>query len=566
MLTMHAETSTMISLRTSVRSLLGLAFSGLALTACDRSASPTQPLSRRGAASFDRKQTPPTPISARVLTNKADVSVIEVRTGTFNDSTNAGVPDGVLSNVEYTVTDNSDGKKGKKILHRKVKFERTLPAVFSEVVDLCQSDAEESWDDDHHDQKPHVPCPLQAGKSYSISVQAHVERAAANHGDDDEQVVTDTAAFFFNPDLDLSVAKIQMVVPGVNPLPDLGQVQKGTSQAYDVTFNNLGPGVRKVGNRATCEVHVFNGTTDVTPAGLTYRWIPDGRLPYNATKIGSAVSDTTTILPGDNAVCEFTMTLPAVGSFRIEVTAASVYPGDYDLTNNKISGTVTVIAGQPTIIPPDNGGVGVNATANDIEYFSLNAAGDDIGAFLGNSSQSAQIDSLVADVIDGHGITGTFTLKLHLFTVDGTPTSPTATRDLAKATWTGSLPDLIAATGAAADHCVSSSALGVVTVDYAKNGNRLNAKLCMTPKDPVTFVTAVNLGWGPPTPDPRPPLSVADGATNFGDYVIWESDLSFSNLATNPVSFAPVKMNTTTTFPAPAGSAFGAAALVRRWR
>ena len=114
---------------------------------------------------------------------------------------------------------------------------------------------------------------------------------------------------------------------------------------------------------------MFNSANvDVTPAGLTYRWIPNGKPAYNATKPGSAASDTTTIKPGEQATCEFTMKLEPTGSYRIVVTANAVYPDDWDPSNNKTSGTVRVITGIP-VFPPPGEGFGSNTNANDFAFY-----------------------------------------------------------------------------------------------------------------------------------------------------------------------------------------------------
>ena len=206
----------MISRRSFVLLRTALPLFALALAACDRATDPTQPTLRSGTATFDKKPVPKGVISARVLTNKAGVSVLEVRTGTFDNATNTGTPDGTFEKIEYTIYQNDPGKKPKKIFERNVNFKRSSPNFFSEVISICKKSDEDDppcehrdgghYDDhydhgddhdgydgghDGHDQKPQPPCPLQAGKSYSISIEADLEgvgaeqeerRRSARHG------------------------------------------------------------------------------------------------------------------------------------------------------------------------------------------------------------------------------------------------------------------------------------------------------------------------------------------------------------------------------------------------
>jgi hypothetical protein len=568
----------MISLRTISRTLLLGAATSFTLAACDRASQVTEPTFGARDATFDRKVVAHPKISARVLINKAGVAVFEVRTGTFDNATNTGAADGYFQSVSYTIVDPAN-KRYRRVFSREIDFRKSKPTLYSEVINLCGTDNDHD-DYDGHDHwnlwdlwnllhlKTLPPCPLKFLSTYTVSVNADIAGWSGSNNNSwnsySDDAASDSARVLNNPDLDLSTSPIKMVVAGPNPfVADLGLVQKATNQTYDVTFNNLGPAPRVVGNRATCEVHVFNGTTDVTPAGLTYRWIPNGRAAYAATKAGSAKSDTTSILPGDNATCEFTMALPDLGSYRIEVTAASDYPGDYDPSNNKVSGTVTIVAGAPSTVPPNGGGsAGVNATANEwLFYGDVNPDGETYGPFLGDSAQSARIDGLSATTVDGSNAVGTFTLKFALSTIDGTTAAPTATRELGTSTWTGSWPDLVAATGAASNHCVSSDAFGSVAVAKAMNNNVLKATICVIP-DGANLKVAVNTSWSPMSM-PAVSLSTANGATPFGDYVIWDTDLAFTGLTSNPVSHSAVKLTTTADL-APAGTSFGAHVLERR--
>src|SRR5581483_5288714 len=77
------------------------------LTGCsDRLTDPTAPAVQAGPASLT---TTPTSlpkiaqIDARFLIAKSGAALIEVRTGTFDDATNTGTPNGYFDKITYTV-------------------------------------------------------------------------------------------------------------------------------------------------------------------------------------------------------------------------------------------------------------------------------------------------------------------------------------------------------------------------------------------------------------------------------------------------------------------------------
>lgn len=509
-------------------------------------------------------------VSARVLLTKSGAAMLEMRTGTFDNAHNTGVSNGYFEKIDYSVTDTAN--KNKKVFDRSISFKKSNPTVFAEAIDLCRKGNDDDddawwsalapWLSSLIPWWPAPACATPFSNSYAVSVQANLGGVSQDGKKTD--VVRATAPVFNAPDLDLSESTIQMLVGG--SLNALGLVQKAVNQTYSVTFNNLGPGTRAVGDYALCSVRVFNGTTDVTPSGITYQWVPDGRLPYDATKLGGLVSDTVSILPGDNAACQFTMALPTSGTYKIQVTGISLYPADFDASNNTVTGTVTITDGTP-VNPPS--GVGLRAIANDYSFYGdvIDPNLGTYGPFLGDSAQSAKIDSLSAELIDGHGITGTFTLKVHLYAVDGSPDAPTSTRDLASVTWTGSLPDLVNATEAATatNNCVPLSSLAPTTIDYQKNQNVLSATLCLVPQPGATYASGVNLSWAPAALPPAfPSIAAADGAAAFGDYIFWDTDLSFSNLVSHPVSHVKVPL-TVDAEPVPPHS-FGAKVLVHRFK
>src|ERR1043166_1049843 len=434
----------MISHRASGIARVAICLAGLTLAACDRAGDIPPPSVRAGSATLSGNAAKNGAISARVLTNKSGVSILEVRTGTFDNTTNTGTPDGWFEKIKYTVILQDGSKNGKKIFERNVNFNKAQPNFFSEVINVCKKGDEDDPPKDP-DKKPHTPCTLQVDKSYVIAIEANLKGVGLDGKKTD--VVRDSADFFNGPEIDLSGEKVQLVIttdPRVTT--DILAATVDSTTTYQARFVNSSP---DVGVLTTCEVHVFNSANlDVTPAGLTYRWIPNARPAYDATKPGSAASDTTTIKPGEQAICEFRMKLAPTGSYRITVTANAVYPDDYDPSNNTATGTVTVITGTP-VLPPPNGGFGANAVASDYEFYGAYSTNPlRFFDFRGDSAQRGLIDSLSSTLLvdNGSGLTGSFTLKLHLFTVDRiAPVPATSTRNLADATWTGDLAALVSA-------------------------------------------------------------------------------------------------------------------------
>jgi hypothetical protein len=440
------------------------------------------------------------------------------------------------------------GKNPKQVLNRTINFtDKGQDLVsYSQVVPSKNGETKVDNKPPKADAKDAAQVgPLAFDPTYVVVVTAHLRNVAADPRPDIE--VRDTADFFFNPDLDLSAATIRKVVAGPPEfLVDLpAQVQKATAQPYQVQFfNNPGTGAT-VGALVTCEVHVFAGGVEINPA-ITYNWLPNGRSEFDATKTSSAVSDTVTIFPNNTAGCRFTMSLPNTGTYHITVRAVPVYPSDYDLTNNETSADVIVVDGDPIDPPSGGGGFGTNATADDF-YFTGWDGANSFTPIYGDSAQRAQIDKLSSTIVSSSGLSGTFSLTIGLSTIDtlggGSLLAPTATRSLATAVWTGSLPGLVAAAATAPGHCVSSAdQFGTFIVSLAANNNQIDALICVVDASETEVSISTNLRWHPIVAG-APALSVADGAKQFGDYLAWDTNLQLSDLpAINPVSHALVAL------------------------
>jgi hypothetical protein len=539
------ETSTMISLRRSAVPFALLGVLGSTLTSCDRGVdSPTRPIAASAAASFSKK--PHGAVDTRVLVDKTGLATIEFRTGMADDATNAQIPDGHFHDIEYKVYDLS-GKEPKEILNRKINFTDKGPELVSYAQIVPSRNGETKIND-----KPPKPDkkdakeigPLSFDPSYRVIVKAHINGLAADPKPDIE--VRDTADIFFNPDLDLTASKVQKFIAGPpSSLVDLpAQVQIGVPQAYQVQFfNNPGAGAT-VGGQVTCEVHVFAGAVEVAPA-LTFLWLPNGPPPFDATITGSNVSGTMTIPPNNTAACRFTMALPNEGVYRIQVRANPTYPSDFDPANNEVSGVVTAITGSP--IDPSPGGFGANATADDYYFTGFDLATGKFAPFLGDSAQHAQIEKLSSTIVTNSGLSGDFELKVNFSTIDtvggGSLISPTGTRTMATATWTGSLPGIVTAAASAPNNCVSSDGgFGAFTAT-ASNNNHLEALICIVETTPTQLTIGTTLRWRPIS-DPPAPTSAASGAQFFGDYLIWHTDLKLTGFPrVNPVSDAPVALS-----------------------
>ena len=535
---MPDETSMMISHRDSAFVRVAVCLAALALAACDR---PTQPIIGSGFANFDGKEAKNGSISSRVLTNKAGVSVLEVRTGSFDNATNTGTPNGWFEKIKYTVILLDGSKNGKKIFERNVNFKKTMPTVFSEVINVCKKEDQDDPDGDGDDKKPHLPCTLQVDRSYVIAIEANVRGVGIDGTKND--VVRDSADFMTDPEIDLSGTKVEEVMTSSpRTTADVLAATKDSNTTYQTRFTNSSTGA---GVLATCEVHVFNSANlDVTPSGLTYRWIPNARPAYNATKPASAASDTTTIKPGEMAICEFRMKLSPVGNYTVKVTANALYPDDYDPSNNTATGTISVIDGG--VVLPPSGGFGVNATANDIGFYRVYPPLSP-SDYRGDSAQRARIDSLALTLLTSSGLTGTYTLTLRLFTVDSVaPVPATDTRDLAQATWTGNLADLWNVARVASNHCASSDQVGSMSVPLARNNNPLQLLICVTNEaNTNNYRFGVSVRWGYQNGESFPPVPAGNNTASYGDYLYFHTDLTFSDFPPEKSghSHAPVALS-----------------------
>lgn len=384
----------MSSLRV-VGGLSTVMFATLAFTAC--SDGPIDPLAGRraatgapGAASFDGKvgstgnSAKSGSIDARVLLDKSGNALLEVRTGTFDDRTNTGVPDGVFQNIQYKVLNGA----GKQVVVHTASFNSAGVSKYATLMNLC-SNGDDDGDDDRWS-----ACSTKFGSGWTVSIQANLKGV----GGDDKRtdVVRADAAVGYLPDVDLS--KQSLFVVGQNgALSAASDVTPSTPTTFSVAIPNdkaIAGMPNTFGVQTTCIVMVDNWPQLALPNGQYNKFTNPNAFGY----VGSA---TRTIAAGANGACQFTLSLPE-GPHKIVVTAGVLYPGDYDLTNNSTA-TFSVNAA-PQNVPVDviaqplqRLGNGVNAstiialdTAKAAKPVTIRAS------FANNSTRATAIDCAIS--------------------------------------------------------------------------------------------------------------------------------------------------------------------------
>src|SRR6185503_21274857 len=134
----------MISLR-ALASTAGIAVLALFFTACkDAPTAPTQSSPLPGSANHHYStgtKSISDLVDARVLINKAGATILDVHSGTFDDATNTGTPNGVLTSLVYTVKDAS----GKKVASRSINLSGVTNYVGG--INLCSNSSSDHDDD-----------------------------------------------------------------------------------------------------------------------------------------------------------------------------------------------------------------------------------------------------------------------------------------------------------------------------------------------------------------------------------------------------------------------------------
>lgn len=399
-------------------------------------------------------------IAARILIDGAGNAMIEVRTGTFDDATGVGVPDGWFEKVHYKVHDAS----GKLILTRNVSFSpKTAPSsFFSESI------------------------PVAFDPSYTVTVQANLRGVAGDGKRTD--VVRGTAVLAFARAFDLQPLTAVQVGFGAdvqNPgffaaSPD---VKAGSATAFQVLFNNTGPaGSSNLAAMATCSVQIFevnaDGSTGAPVAATTipYQWYTLSAL-QDATPTGTTWSASTPILIPANAVagCRFILSLAGVGTTkRVVVTINSLTPGEHDSANNSVTTDFNVVAFTPATPPAEGQVLG---QAFEITTYD----GPDPtqpGNFVGIVKQQLDITGLSALVVDGAINEGTFTLRMKMGTAPALANGNinlAAVTAMADAEWTGTVAALVAAKGG----CLASNNSGTLTTHLAVNAGIPTNTICV---------------------------------------------------------------------------------------
>ncbi len=288
-------------------------------------------------------------IDVRVLLDKSGGAVLEIRTGTFDDATNTGTPNGYFQNVQYKVYDGS--KKQVQVENVKFKTDGTTKYVTS--INLCSTNEDEEYDDHNHDHdhdhdrdhnhENRTPsCAKTFGAGWTVSVQANLKGVGGDDKKTDVVRVDGTPVYL--PDVDLTKQGIYVVGADGSQSP-ASQVTPGVATTYSVTIPNNKPVLglpNSVGVVTTCAVSVDG----ITQFALPTSGFGKSSNPNLFSYVGSG---TQTIAGGASAPCQFTLTLSA-GKHTVKVTAVVLYPGDYDSLNNSTQAiTVTAVSGSPDI-------------------------------------------------------------------------------------------------------------------------------------------------------------------------------------------------------------------------
>lgn len=328
----------MISLRSLTR-FASVAVAALALAACNDG--PANPLSRDlslSGANFKKSGNTGNAakngdIDVRVLLDKSGNAVLQVRTGTYDPTTNTATPDGYFQQIQYKVYDS----RGKQVLVRTVHFESAGVQTYTRWINPCLGNGSEDYDDDHGHGGD--GCASKLALNYTVSVQANLKGV---DGDDKKtDVVREDGINGYLPDIDLSHSLVALA--GVPNAP-AGSVPANVASLFSVDVANLiVPGGDNTG--APAQVSCL-----VTVDGFPQLPLPNGqRSILNPNAYGFAGDPVFTVVPNGHTPCQFTLTLPE-GTHKIVVTGVVLSPGDYDLSNNSTVKFTVTAASRPTEI------------------------------------------------------------------------------------------------------------------------------------------------------------------------------------------------------------------------
>lgn len=272
-------------------------------------------------------------IDVRVLLDKTQHALLVVHTGTFNDETITGTPNGYFQSLQYKVYNAS----GRQVQVENVRFAQTGVTRYLTPIDLCSH----SGDKDDADAES-TSCNMQFGAGWTVSVQANLKSVA---GDDKEiAVVRANSIVEYLPDIDMTQQGMFVVGPGGSQAP-ASIVTPSVATTFSVAIPNnktIAGQANAVGVIASCLVTV-DGTLQIAVPNSSPNQLT------NPNAFGYIGNQTQTIAAGAIGVCQFTLTLSA-GTHHVSVTAVALYPGDYDVGNNTTNTvTVNAVAGPPDI-------------------------------------------------------------------------------------------------------------------------------------------------------------------------------------------------------------------------
>ena len=304
----------------------------------------TQPNRSGPAATADRdrgsdkdsKKSGPCLVSARVVVDQFGNATLEVRSGTFDNTTNTGVPYGTIQGVAYTVKSPA----GRRLLDAEARVRPPNALFTTSLTDLQPAGSSHEDDDRHSSSKSIVTPALLFDPSDSVLVTAVVTQPSVtstsgnrhHEGESDGDEVSgrtctaSVVAVVLKP-TDVALATFERVVDGgaAIPAPSFGNANPGTPYGFNAWVTSPAGSLPA---DVACSATV-TGTA--------------GAAAYQLTWLTQQIH----VIGGGKEACRFTLAFPTPDTYIIRVTAASA--GDPNGANNTSTGTIVVKPNGQTI-------------------------------------------------------------------------------------------------------------------------------------------------------------------------------------------------------------------------